>query len=106
MSRYTIIAAPLAGLATTAPALADPAETWSDGFGHMMWGSGFGMVGGVMMLLFWGGIIVLIALAVRGFSGGSNTGTALSADDILRERFARGEIDEEEYERRKAKLNA
>ena len=52
MTRYTILAAPLAGLATPAPALADSAETWRDGFGHM-WGGGFGMVGGVMMLLFW-----------------------------------------------------
>ena len=103
MTRYTILAAPLAGLTTPAPALADSAETWRDGFGHM-WGGGFSMVGGVMMLLFWGGIILLIALAVRGFSGGSEARRGPDAREILRERYARGDIDEEEYERRKAGL--
>jgi putative membrane protein len=33
-------------------ALADPSDSWGEGFGHMMWGGGFGMVGGLMMLLF------------------------------------------------------
>ena len=85
-------------------ALADPSDSWGEGFGHMMWGGGFGMVGGLMMLLFWGAIIALIVLAVRGFSAGSRSGGKSDAAEILRERYAKGEIDEEEYERRKAKL--
>lgn len=85
-------------------ALADPADNWHNGFGHMMWGGGFGMVGGLMMLLFWGAIIALIVLAVRGFSAGSGSGSKSDAVEMLRERYAKGEIDDEEYERRKAKL--
>lgn len=72
----------------------------------MMWGGGYGMVGGLMMLLFWGVVIVLIVLAVKWFTGnqaGGNRGRR-DAVDILRERFAAGEIDEEEFERRKKAL--
>ncbi|MSU91167.1 hypothetical protein GE300_16380 [Rhodobacteraceae bacterium 2CG4] len=69
-----------------------------------MWGGGFGMFGGLMMLLFWGAIIALIVFAVRGFSSGSGPGSKSDAAEILRERYAKGEIDDEEYERRKAKL--
>ena len=72
------------------------------------------MFGGLMMLLFWGAISALIVFAVRGFSptasaggsAGSRPGGKSNAEDILRERYARGEIDEEEYERRKAKLDS
>lgn len=73
------------------------------GFGHMPFG-------GLMMLLFWGGIIVVIVLAVRWFGGGSSQGVgAQPADkkplDILHERFARGEIDNDEFEERKRGLS-
>ncbi|WP_334151453.1 SHOCT domain-containing protein [Hyphomicrobium sp.] len=76
-----------------------------DGSGHMMWG-GHGIFGGLMMVFFWALIIALIFLAVRGFSNRSDTGTGQSATDVLRERYARGEIDEDEFERRLAKLEA
>ena len=72
----------------------------------MMWGGGYGMVGGLMMLLFWGVVIVLIVLAVKWFTdnqAGGNRGMR-DAIDILRERFAAGEIEEEEFERRKKAL--
>ncbi|RBI83537.1 hypothetical protein DRV85_15460 [Rhodosalinus halophilus] len=71
-----------------------------------MWGSGYGMVGGLMMLLFWGVVIVLIVLAVKWFTNNQHGGTLGRRDaiDILRERFAAGEIDEEEFERRKKAL--
>lgn len=80
------------------------ADTY-DGFGHMTWG-GHGIFGGLMMVFFWALIIALIFLAVRGFSNRSDTGTGQSATDVLRERYARGEIDEDEFERRLAKLEA
>jgi len=39
----------------------------------MWWGSGFGwgwmIFGSLMMLLFWGGLIALVVLAVRAFTG-------------------------------------
>ncbi len=81
------------------------ADTY-DGFGHMMWGGGHGMFGGLMMLIFWALIIGLIVLAVRGFSNRPDPGTGQSAVDILREPYARGEIDEDEFERRRAKLES
>ncbi|MCZ7574361.1 MAG: SHOCT domain-containing protein [Ardenticatenaceae bacterium] len=76
----------------------------------MWWGDGFGwgwmMFGGVMMLLFWGGVIALIVFAVRSFSsprqsggyGESGGGSRRTALDILKERYARGEITKAEYE--------
>ncbi|MBD3626423.1 MAG: SHOCT domain-containing protein [Rhodobacteraceae bacterium] len=70
----------------------------------MMWGGGLGMAGGLMMLLFWGAIIALIVFAVRGFSTGPGSGSRSDAAEILRERYAKGEIDDDEYERRKAQL--
>jgi putative membrane protein len=75
----------------------------------MMWGQGFSwgwmFFGGFMMILFWGGIIALIVLAVRGLTGsGSSTvnsapaNTSGSALRIVKERYARGEITKEEYD--------
>jgi len=72
----------------------------------MMWGGGYGMIGGLMMVVFWGLIIALIVLAVKWLTndrGGGSRGKA-DAMDTLRERFASGEIDEEEFERRKKVL--
>lgn len=71
---------------------------WDWGWGHMIFGS-------LMMILFWGGIIVAIVLAVRWRGSGSSQDTSPAASrnkalDILQERFARGEIDKEEFEER------
>ena len=66
----------------------------------------------LMMSLFWGAVIFAGVMLFRGTSGGrggrdsaSLTG-AMYRDpvDILNERFARGELDNEEYEARKAVL--
>ena len=56
-----------------------------------------------MMILFWGGIIALAVVIIRGLSGSTGSRRAVqtrhaSALDILEERFARGEIDKEELE--------
>ncbi|MDF0596881.1 SHOCT domain-containing protein [Psychromarinibacter halotolerans] len=93
----------LANLAAST-ALAGPDGSWD---GHMTWGGGYGVFGGLMMLVFWGVIIALIVLAVHWLRDNSGTGGKRSPDalDILRERLAKGEIDEEEYRRRKAALD-
>ena len=69
------------------------------------WGSGYGwgmMLGGsLMMLLFWGGLALLIVLAVRGFSGSRR---ADNVSETLRRRLAAGEISAEEYERTRKTL--
>ncbi len=86
----------------------------------MWWGSGFGwagmIFGGLMMLLFWGGLIVLGILAFRALSrsGGwqardTNRTVGGSADNeltILKQRYARGEIDKEQYKGMRSDLLA
>jgi putative membrane protein len=52
-------------------------------------------------LVFWGGIIALVVWAIRRLTASKQGDDALK---ILSERFARGEIDEKEYEERKAVL--
>ena len=95
----------LAALFAANIAHADAADDWGRGFGHMTWGGGYGMFGGLMMLAFWGVIIVLIVMAVRWFAGDRPGGGASSdAMDILKSRFAKGELDEDEFRKRKAAL--
>ena len=80
----------------------------------MMWGyNGFGFGGGAMgigMLLFWGLIIAAIVVLVRGVgarTGGSEPRAAeRSALDVLRERYARGEIERSEFEDKRHDLTA
>lgn len=73
------------------------------GWGHMIFGS-------MMMLLFWGVIIVGVVIVVRWLTGGPSQESRSSparkrALDILEERFAQGEIDKEEFEERKRLLS-
>ena len=77
-----------------------------DGGGMMgNWGV-FSWLWMLISLLFWGGLLALTAWAVmRIFPGGRGggeprEGNATSAEETLRERFARGEIDAKEYEER------
>lgn len=73
----------------------------------MWWGWGDGswvswLLMSLMMLVFWGGIIVLVVWAIRGF--GRTSEPRHDAESILEERFARGEIDAEELESRRKVL--
>ncbi len=65
--------------------------------------------GSLMMLLFWGAVVLAIVVAVRWLGGSGRTdgppAGASSALAILEERFARGEIDAEEFEERKRRLS-
>lgn len=61
-----------------------------------------------MSILFLGLIVVGVAFIIRSFSGGGSTATrpdSKRALEILDERFARGEIDQEEYEERRRILS-
>jgi putative membrane protein len=96
-------------LFTATPALAQP-----PGDGEWPWHSGWGwggmMVGGgVLMIAFWVVVILLIVLLVRwlGVSAATHHPEQArpTALDILRERYARGEIDKEEYEQRRRTLS-
>jgi putative membrane protein len=67
-------------------------------------GMGFGILGLLFMLVFWGGLILLAVWLVRGLfsanaSRGPNAGgREQSAQEILDQRYARGEISREQYE--------
>lgn len=69
-----------------------------------MMGNAFGFgIPGLGMIFVWGLIILLVVWLVRSFSS-ENAVNGKSARQILDERFARGEIDEEEYNRKKQTL--
>lgn len=69
-----------------------------------MMGSGFGFgIPGLGMLLVWGLVIWLVVWLVDTLGKGDR-GTTKDARAVLDERFARGEIDREEYEERKRAL--
>lgn len=72
------------------------------------WGIGGWLTMSLMMLVFWGGLVVLVVFLVRGSdrSGAPSQTTTpgRGADQLLAERFARGEIDEEEFTRRREVL--
>jgi putative membrane protein len=92
-------------MAGTVPALAGPGNPSNGTFGHMMWGNGHGWWGGFGMLLFWGLIIAVAVFAVRALTD-KRQGDMRDPIEILRERYARGEIDEDEFRRRKQELQS
>ena len=78
-------------------------EAGGNGWGHMgSWGWGMGIFGALFMLLIFGLVVWLIVYLVRADQG-RGTG-AKGALDLLDERYARGEIDREEYLERRADL--
>lgn len=60
------------------------------------WGMGFGWI---FMLVFWALIILgIVALAKWLFSTGSGRSAGTRPLDVLKERYARGELTREQYE--------
>lgn len=80
---------------------------WCDGGGwHDGMGTGSWIVAGVMLLLFWAAIVFGVVWLVRGTRAGHPGGPGDRARQILDERFARGEMTEEEYRQRRDLLNS
>ncbi len=63
-------------------------------YGNMGWGTGFGWIMGLLVVgfLFW-----LIYTAVQNTSTRRNENQIDSAKEILRKRYAKGEISEQEF---------
>ena len=104
MAAATAIALSVMG---TLPALAQQSAPY---YGSQMWGGGWGMIfGPFIMILVVAAVVVVVVLLVRSL-GGPSAGDfdrlppTKSALEILKERYARGEIDKEEYEERRRVL--
>ena len=69
------------------------------------WGGGFWMLGGLLLMI---GVIVLVVWAVTNLSRPGHATTRdpsrPTPNEILRERFARGEISEQDFEQAKKVL--
>jgi putative membrane protein len=80
-------------------------------FNNMGWGYGFGF-GWIFMIIFWALIIWAIYALIRSFSGRSGHshehGEGMHQErkvfDILKERYAKGEISKEDFDRMKKDL--
>jgi putative membrane protein len=79
----------------------------------MMWwypgqlGWGVMLLNVLITLIFWGGLVALVVWAIRSLMGARSRPGQSPADqplEILRRRFAAGEISQEEYERARRTL--
>ncbi len=72
----------------------------------MMGGFGWWWLMPIFFVIFWGLVIWGIVALVRGLSGsgGSDSSRSDSALEVLKKRYARGEINKEEYEEKKKGL--
>ncbi len=89
---------------TTASALADGGGQYHY---HGMMGGNW-IFGPIMMLLFIGLIVAAIVITARilGFDASNRPSSTNTSLDILKERFAKGEIDKDEFEDRKRTLGS
>ena len=82
---------------------------WGMGPGMMGGGYGIGWFGPLIMIAFWIAVIVGIVFLIRWIvistrSTGQKTYHEDSALEILKKRYARGDIDKEEFEEKKRDL--
>ena len=88
-------------LSSTMGGMMGPGMMWRGGG----WTWGFGMwLGGLAMLVFWGALIVGAILVVRLVGGVPGRDVRTSPLDILKRRYASGEITREQYEQMRKDL--
>lgn len=81
-------------------------EFWRACMNMMMGSGGVSMM--LFMILFWIGVVVLVVLGIRWLwrqQDGRRAGPGEDSAEILRRRYAAGEISEEEFERRRRSLD-
>ncbi|MFH1624137.1 MAG: SHOCT domain-containing protein [Pseudomonadota bacterium] len=99
---------PVMGSAQMGPGMMGGGYGYGMGPGMMGWGT-MGWFGPIVMVIFWVAIIVAIVLLIRWLLVSSRAPShgqksENSALDILKRRYARGEINKEEFEERKRDL--
>jgi putative membrane protein len=68
--------------------------------------NGWGMLlGGIWMLVFWGGIIALVIWGVNRLTKHNSAKASENPLDIAKARYARGEINKEQFEQIKKDLS-
>jgi putative membrane protein len=111
MKRFLPIAAAL--MPVSAWAAEAPAEPYSCWGPQMMWGGGgYGMIFGPLFMILVLAVVIAAAVLIVRSLGGPWQGTApphypppgRTPIDILKERFAHGEIDKDEFEERRRVL--
>lgn len=79
---------------------------WGNGFCN--WGSSVGagpwFIGWLFPLLFWGGIFYLFFLLIKQIFSRGQSNESDAALEIVRQRYASGEIDQQEFNARKSIL--
>lgn len=84
---------------------------WGYGYGNGLVGNGnywwMGLIGMALQLIFWIALIVIGVKLFRNYSTKTPVSHYIQDNsmNILRERYAKGEIDSEEYQRRKDDLS-
>jgi len=73
-------------------------------FGSMGW---WMIIGSLLMLAFWGGLIALVVLGIKRLAQYGGPSDALKSDplNIAKARYAKGEISREEFEQIKKDLS-
>lgn len=81
---------------------------WAEGFcnGASFFGFGHGLFGWIFPLLFWGLIIFLIISILRKLIPGTQSMKKDSALEILKKRYASGEINQQEFSEMKSTLTS
>lgn len=106
------------GMATWLALLGLPTVAWAQqtsrpAYGPHMWDGGWHgwFFGPLMMIVFIAVVVIVVALVIRWLSGSRQGAHAQpympigkTPLDILKERFAKGEIDKEEFEERRRVL--
>ena len=107
-----LLSASTAAAASIAPIVANAHEGEGSFYGHHMWGGGgYGwFFGPIMMIMFIAVAVVVVVPLVRWLGTSGHGGVAPHPPGktpltILKERFARGEIDKEEFEERRRLLD-
>ena len=102
---------PLVSIAGALPAFAQGPGYYGQGWGPHMMGWGGGWLGMIFQIAFWALLITAAVAGIRWLLAASGRGSANQASHdnalgILRQRYAKGEINKAQFEEMKANLTA